>query len=323
MSARRRRRGWGLWLRVAAYTAAIVFVGWQLWRSRAGIGPSVRAVGWRSALIATALAVVGGVPGFVGWRMLLAGLDVRLPTLPAIQVFFLAGLTRYLPGGIWPAFAHAAQAKPLGAPPGRMAGGYLASQGIAVVAGLVVGLVALPRLVAHSALWWLLVPVVLASLTPVFVPKLLGRMLSVAQRVLRRGSAAEPVLPGRRTLGAVTAVMAVGWLVSGLNVAVLAIALGAPAFQAATIGAGGFALSVVGGIFAVFLPAGLGARELVLGLTLAPLLSGPALVTVVALSRILVTAADLLSTAVVLALLLATGRVGAARSRRMEEGATP
>lgn len=320
MSARRRRR-WALWLRAAAYAAAIAFVGWQLWRSRAGLGPSVRAVGWRSALIATALAAVGGVPGFVGWRMLLAGLDVRLPVMPAIQVYFLAGLTRYLPGGIWPALAHAAQARPLGAPPGRMAGGYLASQGIGVVAGLAVGLVALPRLVAASALWWLLVPVVLAALTPVFVPNLLGRTIGLAQRVLRRGSTAVPVLPGRRALSAVTAVMAVGWLISGLHVAVLAIALGAPAAQAATIGAGGFALSVVGGILAVFLPSGLGARELVLGLTLAPLLSGPALVTVVALSRILITAADLLSTAAVLALLLAAGRVGA-RSRRMN-GATP
>ena len=40
------------------------------------------------------------------------------------------------------------------------------------------------------------------------------------------------------------------------------------------------------------MPGGLGARELVLGLTLATLLTGPALVTVVALSRILVTVTD-------------------------------
>ena len=295
-------------LRVVAYVVVIAFLGYQLWLARHGIGPSLTAVGWRSALLATALAAVGGVPGFIGWRMLLAGLDVRLPLLRAIQVYFLAGLTRYLPGGVWPAVAHAVQARPLGVPPTRMAGGYLATQGIGVIAGLLVGLIALPALVVASPLWLLLLPVAALSLVPVLVPRLLGPVLSLAQRLVRRGERTPPVLPGRRTLTSVTSVMAVGWLISGLHVAVLAIALGAPAGPALTVGVGGFALSVVAGIAAVVLPAGLGARELVLGLTLAGLLSGSALITLVALSRVLITAGDLCSTAVVLGLLTISGR---------------
>jgi hypothetical protein len=298
-------------LKVLAYVVVIAFLGYQLWRVRHGIGPSLAEVGWRSAVLATGLAAVGGIPGFIGWRMLLTGLDVRLPLLPSIQVYFLAGLTRYLPGGVWPALAHAAQAKPLGVPPARMAGAYLATQGIGVIAGLVVGLIALPALVVASPLWLLLVPVVVLALVPVAVPRLLGPVLTLAQRLVRRGERTPPVLPDRRTLASVTWVMAVGWLISGLQVAVLAIALGAPVGSALTVGVGGFALSVVGGIVAIILPSGLGARELVLGLTLAGLLSGSALITVVALSRVLITAGDLLSTAAVLGLLTISGRARA------------
>lgn len=293
-------------VQAVAYVLAIGFLAYQLWRVRDGIGPSLRAVGWANALLAAALGVVGGLPGFFGWRLLLSTVDVRLPVAGAIQVYFLAGLARYLPGGVWPAVAHAAQAKPLGVPPARMAGAYLASQGLGVVAGLVVGMVALPRLVAANPVWWVLVPVLLAALVPVARPELLGRLLGVAQRLLRR-PVREPVLPDRRALVAVTGLMALGWVLSGLHVTVLAVALGADVWPALIAGVGGFALAVVTGIAAVVLPSGLGVRELVLGLTVATLVSGPGLVTLVALSRILLTVADLASTAAVLGLLAVAG----------------
>ncbi|MBP2708420.1 flippase-like domain-containing protein [Microbispora sp. RL4-1S] len=302
----RRRRVFAA-LRLAAYALVLGFLAYQLWRVRHGLGHSLARVGWRACLVATLLAAVGGVPGFVGWRMLLAGLGTRLPLPVAVRVFFLAGVTRYLPGGVWPAVAHAAMARPLGEPPARLAAAFVAGQGLGVIAGLGVGLVALPRLVPAGPLWWGLVPLLAAALVPLAAPRLLSRLLGIAQRVLRRGGPA-PVLPARRTLLAVTGLMALGWLVSGLHVAVLAIALGAPPGGALTVGIGGFALSTVAGIFTVIMPSGLGAREAVLGLTVATLLTGPGLVTLVALSRVLITVADLASTAAVLAALTWAGR---------------
>ncbi|WP_214414364.1 lysylphosphatidylglycerol synthase domain-containing protein [Sphaerisporangium fuscum] len=294
-------------LRTAACLAVLALLGYQVWRVRHGLGDSLRLVGWSNVLLATALTVAGGVPGFFGWRMLLAGLGTRLPLPVAVRVFFVAGLTRYLPGGVWPAVAHAAQARPLGEPPARLAGAFVASQGLGVVAGFAVGLVALPRLAASSPVWWALLPVLAAALVPLAAPRSLGRLLGLAQRILRRGHR-PPDLPGRRTLLAVTGLMAIGWLVSGAHVTVLAVALGAPPLAAATVGVGGFALSTVAGIFTLVMPSGLGAREAVLGLTVATLLSGPGLVTLVALSRVLITVADLASTVVVLAVLAWTAR---------------
>jgi hypothetical protein len=291
-----KRAPWGVILRAAAYVLVIGFLGYQLWRARAGIAPSLRTVGWGSAALATVLAAVGGVPGFIGW-----------PLLSAIQVFFAAGLTRSLPGGIWPALAHAVQARPLGQSPARMGAAYLGSQVIGVLAGPAVGLLALPWLVAANPLWWALPAVALVALVPMAVPNLLDRLLALARRVFRREG--EPVpLPSRGRLFGITGFVMGGWTISGLHVAVLAIALGASPVAALTVGVGGFSLAVVAGIAALFLPAGLGVRELVLGLTLATVVTGPGLITIVALSRVLITVADLLSTAVALGLLTISSR---------------
>ncbi|MCW3840457.1 lysylphosphatidylglycerol synthase domain-containing protein [Micromonospora yasonensis] len=294
-------------LRLAGYAAVLVFLGWQIWRVRHGMVDSLRAVGWAAALAAGVLAAVGGVPGFVGWRVLLAGLGTRLSLRDATRVYFLAGLTRYLPGGVWPTVAHAAMARPLRQPPTRLAAAFLASQGLAAVSGVLVGVLALPWLLAQSPWWWLLLPACAAAAAPVLAPDLLARLLGAAARLLRRGDAG-PLLPGRRALLGATGLMVLGWLISGLHVTVLAVALGADPGPALPLGVGGFALSVVAGLCAVVLPTGLGVREVALALTVATLVSGPDLVTLVALSRVLLTVGDIGSTAVVLALLAATGR---------------
>jgi uncharacterized membrane protein YbhN (UPF0104 family) len=259
-------------LRVTAYLLVCGFLGYQLWRVRDGLGESLRTVGWTTAILAMVLGVVGGVPGFFGWRMLSAGVGVRLPFTTGVRIFFLAGLARYLPG-------------------------------------VAVSLIALPRLVAADPMWWVLLPILVAALIPLAAPGLLGTLLGFAARMLRRQIPADSLsLPDRRILFAATGLNAVGWVITGLHVSVLAIALGAPVGQAITVGIGGFALSVLAGVVTVVMPSGFGVRELVLGLTLAALVSDSGLVTLVALSRVLLTVGDLASTAVVLGVFGLTGR---------------
>lgn len=288
-------------LRVVAYSVAVAFLSYQLWRVRDGIGESLRTVGWGTVAIGTLIGVVGGLPGFFAWRLLLTRLGVCLPLVTAVRVFFLAGLTRYLPaGGVWPALAHAVAAKPLGASPGRMAGAYLAAQVVGLVAGMALGLLALPRLVAADPLWWLLLPVLVAALAPLASPRLLEAAIRLLARLTRRRW--DVTLPGRGTLLAATGLSALGWVVTGLQTALFAAVLGAPAGAAVLVGVGGFALSMLAGTLAVVVPNGLGVREVVLGLALATVVSGPDLVTVVALSRVVLTVGDLASTGLVLAM---------------------
>jgi glycosyltransferase 2 family protein len=287
-------------LKVVAYTVAIAFLAYQLWRVRDGVGESLRTVGWANVILGTLVGIVGGIPGFFAWRLLLTKLDVCLPVVTAVRVFFLAGLTRYLPaGGVWPALAHAVAAKPLGVSPGRMAGAYLAAQVLGLVAGMAVGLLALPRLVAANPLWWLLLPVLVASLVPLASPRLLEAVIRLVARLTRRQWDAVR-LPSRGTLLAATGLSALGWVATGLQVTLFATVLGAPLGAAVLVGVGGFALSMLAGTLAVVMPSGLGVREVVLGLALASVVAGPDLVTVVALSRVVLTVGDLASTALVL-----------------------
>lgn len=289
-------------VKVVAYSVAVAFLGYQLWLVRDGIGDSLRTVGWGAVAVGTLIGIVGGIPGFLAWRLLLARFGVSLSLVTALRVFFLAGLTRYLPaGGVWPALAHAVAAKPLGVSPGRMAGAYLTAQVLGLVAGLAVGLLALPRLVAADPLWWLLLPILAIALAPLVSPRLLESAIGLLARLTRRQWDAV-ALPDRGTLLAATGLSALGWVLTGLQVALFAAALGAPLGTALLVGVGGFALSMLAGMLAVVVPSGLGVREVVLGLALASLVSGPDLVTVVALSRVVLTAGDLASTALVLGL---------------------
>lgn len=294
------RSRWNI-VRVLVYPPAFGLIIYDLWRTRDGLGASLLSIGWRNVLFATVVATAGSIPGFFGWRLLLGKMGTPLPVSAAARIFFPAWITRYLPGGVWPIAVHATHARALRQPPARLVTAFTASQGLSLVAALATGLLVLPTLVRADAIAWFLLPVLLVALLPLAVPPLLRALLGLLQRVIGRGEQATP-LPGHGTVLHVTGLMALGWLATGLHVAVLAIPLGASPGKVLLAGVGGFALSVIAGALAVVLPAGLGVREATLGAAMAALLSGPHLVAVVALSRFATTAADFLAAAATLGL---------------------
>lgn len=311
--ARRRRQLFRL-SRVAAYSLIVLFLCWQVWRVRHGLGDSFRSVGWAAVGLATVFTVAANFPGFFGWRLLATGSGVRLTLSDAAWIFFTSGVTRYLPGAIWPTVTQAALAKRVGAPAARLVATGLVALVLTTLSGVMVGLLALPRLVAADPAWWLMLPVVLSAGAIALAPRLLGRVVGLGQRLLRRGER-ETALPARATSMKMIALSVLGWCFSGTQAAILAIALGAPAASALTLGVGGFTLSAVAGALS-FAPAGLGVREVVLGLTLGVLVSGPDLVTLLLLSRILTTLGHVSATLGVLGLLAGN------RHRKRRRGAT-
>lgn len=284
--------------RGAGCTVVAVALAAVLWRERSALGDQMRALGPGYVLLAGALVVAGLVPGMLGWRALLEGMGARLELRDAIRLYFVGGLAKYIPGGLWPALAHAGLAQSVRQPPARLAGGFLGSVVLSTAAGAAVGVLAVPVLAGPQPLWWLLAPVALAlPAVVVWAAPVLGA---------RRQAAVD-----RRTALYATALMGAGWVLAGLHVSVLATALGADPGRALAVGVGGFALSAVCGMLAFVLPAGLGARDVVLGLTLAAVLSGPAVVAAVALSRVLVTLGDV-STGLAA---MAVHRAGARKAR--------
>ncbi|MEW2121643.1 lysylphosphatidylglycerol synthase domain-containing protein [Streptomyces sp. NPDC005474] len=318
-SSRNRRRALKF-LKATAYSLVVVFLCWQVWSVRDGLGDSVSSVGWSAIGVATGFTVIAQLPSFLAWRLLVAGTGVRLTLSDAAWIFFMSGATRYLPGAIWPAVTQAALGRRIGASAAKLMATGLATVVLTALSGGLVGLLAVPRLAADDPTWWLMLPVLLSAGAFMLAPRLLGRLFALGQRLLRQGEQ-EIALPARRTSMGMIALSVLAWCCNGMHAAIIAIALGAPVMSAVTLGVGGFTLSAVAGALSLT-PAGIGVREVVLGLTLGVLLTGPNLVTLLLLSRVLTTLGHVGVTLGVLGLLAGnrfTKRRQSSEEQRMEE----
>jgi uncharacterized membrane protein YbhN (UPF0104 family) len=287
--------------RALVYSCIALFLCWQVWNVRHGLGTSISSVGWTAIGFATVFTVLANFPGFFGWRILVTGAGVRLTLPDAAWMFFTSGLTRYLPGAIWPTVTQAALARRVGAPATKLIATGLVTVVLTALSGGIVGLLAFPRLAAEDPKWWMMLPVLLSAGAVMLAPSLLRRLLGFGQRILRHGED-EITLPSRRDSMGMIALSILGWCCSGMHAAIIAIALGAPTTSALTLGMGGFTLSAVAGAVSLA-PAGIGVREVVLGLTLGVLISGPNLVTLLLLSRVLTILGHVIATLGVLGLL--------------------
>ncbi|GAA1710558.1 lysylphosphatidylglycerol synthase transmembrane domain-containing protein [Isoptericola hypogeus] len=243
--------------------------------------------------LALVLAVVFVGCTFGAWRAVLADLGSPVPRRVALSIFGLSQLGKYVPGGVWNVVAAAEIGADHGIPRRRSVTTTAVATLVGVVSGAVVGLVALPFVATEelgpAARWlWILPAVVVVLLPPV-----LNRLVAWALRLARREPLEHPL--SWRGLGAASAWSVAGWLCAGAQVWVLAVGLGMPAdARGAALAVGGYALAWVVGFLVIVMPAGAGARELVLLAVLAGALPHAAVLLVVLVSRVLVTIADLL-----------------------------
>jgi len=246
------------------------------------------------AAVASLLAVLVGLlaSAFV-WRALLADLGTRLDVGPALHVFFLGQLGKYVPGSVFAVAAQMELGRAHGAPRSRVGTASLLFLAVLVAAGLLAAAVALP-LTSPEALrryaWVLLVlPVGLAALAPPVLTRLVGLLL----RVLRRDPLDRPL-----TLRGVAAALGwalVMWLAYGLHLWLLVRPQDTtPGPDLLLLSTGAYALAWTAGFLVVVAPAGAGVRELALVAALAPVLDRAGALAVAVLSRVLMTLGDLL-----------------------------
>jgi uncharacterized membrane protein YbhN (UPF0104 family) len=270
-----------LWL--VAVAAALVFV----LRDR---GPQVVEAFGRFSLAglgAAGLLLLAAVGVSVQiWRVQLAALGSPLRARPALRVFFVGQVGKYLPGSVWPVLAQMEMGRELAVPARVSAAAFGLFMLVYLLTGVLVAALALP-LAGLVPVWWAAAG--LAALVLLF-PGPLNAALRWAVRVLRRDPL--PALPAGAAMlrSALWALLV--WVLAGLHLWVLARDLGLPVDYLGALGA--FAGAWVAGFLLLVAPAGAGAREAVLVALLAPLAgTGPALALALA-SRVLGTAADAL-----------------------------
>lgn len=229
----------------------------------------------------------------MAWRALLADMGTRLPIAPSFSVFFVSQLGKYLPGGVWNILAAAEMGADHKIPRRRSVSVMLVTVVVSIVTGLGLAVATMPfapSALASSYGWTVLaLPVFLIML----LPPVLNRLLAVALRVTGRPPLERPISWGGLAVCVIWTLLS--WVVAGLQVWLLASGLGMAA-SASTFAlcVGGYAMAWTVGFLVIFVPAGAGVREAVLAIVLAGALSRGGVVAVVLLSRVVLTAADLL-----------------------------
>jgi uncharacterized membrane protein YbhN (UPF0104 family) len=282
-------------LRIILAVLVVGAVGAAVARNWAAVSADLRKVDAGSLLLAAALCALAPVLTVLGWRRILADLGSPLHLAPAGGIFFVGQLGKYLPGSVWSIVAQAEMGARLHIPRRRSAVVGLITMGLAAICGLAVGLPALPLLFnrddSRAVAWAMLLALPLFAL--MLWPPLLNWGIALGLRVLHR-EPLEHSLSGRAVV--YTAVCFIGaWLASGTHAWVLVQAVGGstvgPA-HLALVSVCGFALASSLAMFTVVLPAGVGAREGLMVLLLAPVTSPSAATAVVVLSRFLTVMAD-------------------------------
>lgn len=245
-------------------------------------------------------AVLAGMAGLaaqmMAWRALLAGLGSPLPRRVAARVMFVGQLGKYLPGSVWAFVAQVELARDHAVPRTRGAAATLLAVAVTVATGLAVAAVALPLSSAEAARrwWWILAP------APLFLaalhPRVIAWGLGLATRPFARFRAVTEAGPwdvgGRAITAAVTWTL-LAWAPLGAHLWVLTWAVGGDALSSLGPAVGAYALAWTLGLLVVFAPAGLGVREAVLVVALAPVVEAGAALVLAVLSRLVMTVADL------------------------------
>lgn len=239
------------------------------------------------------------------WRQLLAVVGAHLPYWPAVRIWFLSAILRYVPGNIWQPLSMTLQCQRRGIAPEATLTSVafyqiltlLAASPIAAVYfgltgnwGLLTGLLQAwtPWLVAIG-----LVPVVMFVVRPSWLIEVVNWFLAKFNRT--------PLAAGLTRSNAAWVLMLaiVDWLLWGASFAALTFALQdftpAQMVQLAPDLVAAYAIAYTIGFVSLITPSGIGVREGALYLLLAPLLGG-GLVTVAAVAmRVWVTLGELLA----------------------------
>jgi uncharacterized membrane protein YbhN (UPF0104 family) len=280
----------------SAFAVAVVVFAWLGLRGRFGeIGDALDATSAAGVAAALALVLLGlGATGLL-WLHLMSCLGVRLPWRAGLAMFFVGQLGKYIPGSVWSIGAQAQMAGRHAVPVRTTVTAGLVFIGYHLVTGVLVGtlVVLLGGLDAPWPDWLSLVALAgsAAALAPAVVCWTGQR---VAGGVLRIGWA-DTVR--------VLALMAAAWTAYALALVLMSPPL--PWHDVAAYG-GAFALAYAVGVVIVVAPAGVGAREALFVLLLAPLTSVAAATALALAARVVHTAADVL---------LAAGWWTAARQR--------
>jgi glycosyltransferase 2 family protein len=263
------------WLRAGLLVLVVGLAVWGLASQWTNVRADLAKLAWYD-VTGAALAAIAGLGGM-------------MPA--AIRVMFIGQLGKYVPGAVWAVAAQVELARDYQIPRRRSATASVVAMALTLVVGMIAAGVTLPLTSADAArhYWWVLAltPLAVACLWPPVIKYVLDRALKLARRaplekaVSFRGMA--------KALGWTV----LGWLLFGVHAWLLISEFAGRDGRTFTLALGGYALAWAVGFLIIFIPGGIGAREVALIAVLAPVMSSASALVVALISRVVMTVGDL------------------------------
>jgi glycosyltransferase 2 family protein len=254
-------------------------------------------IDWGLLAAAAALAAIVKCLYPLVWRIILRGMQVPVAdTAELYRIYAASWLGRYTPGKAAMIGARALYAERLGARRSEALVSFAVEQALQIGVGAAIGLIllfisdmiALPDWMLQAAL------LVVAGCLIALSPPVLHRMLSWGWRLL--GRAAPDAFPAGGAIVSAAGLQAVIQIGYGAYTTLAVLALVSDQTISFAMGAaiwGSFTLALVGGMFVVIAPAGLGAREVLQFALLSPVLPPESLALLILGHRIVELASDI------------------------------
>lgn len=224
------------------------------------------------ALAVSAVVLVAYYLLFAGGTMLvLRRMGSKVAFIDAFTLNYMSNLGKYLPGGVWPVVGRFALADRAGVDPSHAVIAAVLENVCSSIAGIAVfaGTLGLGGARAIGLPVWVPALVAVGSLGMLH-PMIFGRIVALALK-LTKSEVEAPHVPFGVVLQLV-GYYVVTWLVVGVAfmLYVRSIVVGGQPSDA-LLYVGAYAAASVGGLLVLFAPGGLGVRESILGILLAPI----------------------------------------------------
>jgi hypothetical protein len=262
------------------------------------------ALHWGTLLLASAVWLSGYTQLVQLWGASLAWWgSPPLRWRPALRVFCVSNLARYIPGAVWQFAGLAALASAEGVSPAAASVGVLLEQVVLLATGLALVLSVAPSFLAN---WThglgvgaqLAIAVLLIAALVIGLPRALPRVRTWAERVVKRPLPLPAIPQGPFAVYVIRG--ALSWVIYGVAFWLFARALMGPAAPGVWLSATAYVASYLVGLLAVVAPGGIIVREGALVLCLTSTIGAqPALILAV-MSRLWLIALEVLAALVVL-----------------------
>ncbi|HEX7024158.1 MAG TPA: lysylphosphatidylglycerol synthase domain-containing protein [Gemmatimonadales bacterium] len=290
-------RGWWRWIQGIAGALVVVFVVRHLARNWEAVRAAPIAWSFAPGWLILSLALVLGTYAVLveSWRRMLAGWGPRLGWWESARVWVLSSMGKYLPGKIWAVAGMAMLAQRRGAPPWAATASAILLQVVSIATGaVIVGVTSLGALESaqpgSEELVGLILALALAGLAAVLWPPVATRLVGLVP-----GKREERVSPSPGAVAFGIAANAAAWITYGLALWLLARGVLPAAGLEIADAIGAFAASYIAGLLFLLAPGGLGVRESVLVILLSPRVGLANALALAAVSRLGMTAADILA----------------------------